>query len=71
MRFANMAYHGTEAVGHKTKFLLPLYSSALTPMATTWESSLAGAEETTFLALPSMIAWVVSLVRKMPVDLQT
>ena len=35
-----------------------------------WESFLAGAEETTFLAPPSM-AWVVSLVRTMPVDLQT
>jgi hypothetical protein len=40
---------------HETKFSLPSYSSALAPMTTTWESSLAGSEETTFLAPPLMI----------------
>ena len=33
---------------HDTKFLLPLYWSAWTPMTTTWESFLVGAKEVTF-----------------------
>ena len=52
------------------KFLLPLYLSELTHTTTTWKLSLAGAEETTFKVPPLMMAWAVSLVRKMSVDSQ-
>jgi hypothetical protein len=54
-----------------TKFSDPSYSSVFTPMTMVWESSLAGAEYTTFLAPPSRMAWAFSLVRKIPVDSQT
>jgi hypothetical protein len=43
---------------HETKFLLPTHLSALTPMTTTWESSLSVAKEKTFLAPSSMMAFL-------------
>mmetsp|Transcript_58892 Transcript_58892/g.138473 ORF Transcript_58892/g.138473 Transcript_58892/m.138473 type:complete len:230 (-) Transcript_58892:310-999(-) len=55
---------------HDTKSVWPLYSSGFTPITTVRESSLAGAENTTFLQPPSMCAWAFSEVRKTPVDSQ-
>ena len=56
---------------HETKFSVPLYSSAFTPMTMVWVLSLAGAEYITFLAPPSRMLWAFSLVRNTPVDSQT
>merc|ERR1719284_2280796 len=47
------------------------YVSWFTPITTVWESSLAGAENTTFLAPAFKCGCTFSVVRNTPVDSQT
>merc|ERR1719506_3197060 len=55
---------------HETAIMDGSYVSSLTPMTTTGESSLAGAEKMIFLAPAPRCAWTFSFVRKAPVDSQ-
>merc|ERR1719291_814529 len=54
-----------------TAVMLESYVSWLTPITTVWESSLAGAEKTTFFAPAFRCGAIFSVVRNTPVDSQT
>merc|ERR1712039_524102 len=54
-----------------TAVILESYVSWFTPMTMVWESSLAGAENTTFFAPAFRCGWIFSVVKNTPVDSQT
>merc|ERR1719433_1475694 len=54
-----------------TAVILESYVSWLTPITMVWESSLAGAENTTFFAPAFKCPAIFSVVRNTPVDSQT
>merc|ERR1719357_1833318 len=62
---------GCDAVMACTAVIDDSYVSWFTPMTTVWESSLAGAEKTTFLAPAFKCGCTFSVVRNTPVDSHT